>query len=380
MRTCWFRYGGHRLLNQRKPLEIKKKNSTENAMLQNITAKIQGLNETSMAAAKARQDTLTKPPGSLGRLEELSIQLAGITGKEIPTIKDKVIITMAGDHGVVEEGVSAFPQEVTPQMVLNFLHGGAAINVLARHVGARITIVDMGVAADMESHPALVVKKIAYGTANMTRGPAMTREQAEGAILAGVEVVEVEIEKGLDIVGTGDMGIGNTTPSAAIAAVLTGIEPAKLAGRGTGVDDAGLKRKIDAIERALAVNKPNPKDGLDVLSKVGGFEIGGLVGVILGAAANHKPVMVDGFISTAAAMISVTIAPAARPYLISAHRSQEYGHSQMVEWLGLKPLVDLDFRLGEGTGAALGISFAEAACKILAEMATFAEAGVSDKE
>jgi nicotinate-nucleotide--dimethylbenzimidazole phosphoribosyltransferase len=349
-------------------------------MLQNIITKIQGLNETSMAAAKARQDTLTKPPGSLGRLEELSIQLAGITGKEIPTIKDKVIITMAGDHGVVEEGVSAFPQEVTPQMVLNFLHGGAAINVLARHVGARITIVDMGVAADMESHPALVVKKIAYGTANMTRGPAMTREQAEGAILAGVEVVEAEIEKGLDIVGTGDMGIGNTTPSAAIAAVLTGIEPAKLAGRGTGVDDAGLKRKIDAIERALAVNKPNPKDGLDVLSKVGGFEIGGLVGVILGAAANHKPVMVDGFISTAAAMIAVTIAPAARPYLISAHRSQEYGHSQMVEWLGLKPLVDLDFRLGEGTGAALGISFAEAACKILAEMATFAEAGVSDKE
>jgi nicotinate-nucleotide--dimethylbenzimidazole phosphoribosyltransferase len=349
-------------------------------MLQNIITKIQGLNETSMAAAKARQDTLTKPPGSLGRLEELSIQLAGITGKEIPTIKDKVIITMAGDHGVVEEGVSAFPQEVTPQMVLNFLHGGAAINVLARHVGARITIVDMGVAADMESHPALVVKKIAYGTANMTRGPAMTREQAEGAILAGVEVVEVEIEKGLDIVGTGDLGIGNTTPSAAIAAVLTGIEPAKLAGRGTGVDDAGLKRKINAIERALAVNKPNPKDGLDVLSKVGGFEIGGLVGVILGAAANHKPVMVDGFISTAAAMIAVTIAPAARPYLISAHRSQEYGHSQMVEWLGLKPLVDLDFRLGEGTGAALGISFAEAACKILAEMATFAEAGVSDKE
>jgi nicotinate-nucleotide--dimethylbenzimidazole phosphoribosyltransferase len=349
-------------------------------MLENITTKIQGLNETTMAAAKARQDTLTKPPGSLGRLEELSIQLAGIAGKEIPTIKDKVIITMAGDHGVVAEGVSAFPQEVTPQMVLNFLHGGAAINVLARHVGARITIVDMGVAADMQPHPLLVVKKIAHGTANMTKGPAMTREQAEQAILAGVEVVEAEIAKGLDIVGTGDMGIGNTTPSAAIAATLTGIEPAKLAGRGTGVDDAGLKRKIDAIERALAVNQPDPKDGLDVLAKVGGFEIGGLAGVILGAAAHRKPVMMDGFISTAAAMIAVTIAPAARPYLISAHRSQEYGHSQMVEWLGLKPLVDLDFRLGEGTGAALGISFAEAACKILAEMATFAEAGVSDKE
>ena len=348
-------------------------------MLENITAKIQGLDEAAMAAAKVRQDTLTKPPGSLGRLEELSVQLAGITGKDIPTIKDKVIITMAGDHGVVAEGVSAFPQEVTPQMVLNFLHGGAAINVLARHVGARITIVDMGIAADMEAHPSLIVKKIAHGTANMTAGPAMTREQAEQAILAGVEVVEAEIAKGLDIVGMGDMGIGNTTPSAAIAAALTGIEPARLTGRGTGVDDEGLKRKIDAIERALAINKPDPKDGLDVLAKVGGFEIGGLVGVILGAAANRKPVMVDGFISTAAAMIAVTIAPAVRPYLISAHRSQEYGHNQMVEWLGLKPLVDFDLRLGEGTGAALGISIAEAACKILAEMATFAEAAVSEK-
>lgn len=349
-------------------------------MLQNIIEKIQSLDEPATAAAKTRQLVLTKPAGSLGRLEELSIQLAGITGKAIPEIKDKVIITMAGDHGVVEEGVSAFPQEVTPQMVLNFLHGGAAINVLAKHVGARITVVDMGVATDMDPHPLLIDKKVAHGTLNMTKGPAMKRKQAEQAILAGVEVVEMEIEKGLDIVGTGDMGIGNTTPSTAIAASLTGVEPAKLAGRGTGVDDEGLKRKINAIERALDLNKPNPKDGLDVLSKVGGFEIGGLVGVILGAAAHRKAIMVDGFISTAAAMIAVTLAPTVRPYLISAHRSQEYGHSQMVEWLGLKPLVDLDFRLGEGTGAALGISFAEAACKILAEMATFAEAGVSDKE
>jgi len=359
---------------------LQKRRERTPLMLDKFVAKISPLDQVAMAAAKARQDMLTKPAGSLGRLEELSVQLAGIMGKDMPSIQEKVIITMAGDHGVVAEGVSAFPQEVTPQMVLNFLHGGAAINVLARHVGARITIVDMGVAADMEPHPALVDKKVAHGTANMTKGPAMTREQAEQAILAGVEVVEAEIEKGLDIVGTGDMGIGNTTPSAAIAAALTGIEPAKLAGRGTGVDDEGLKRKIDAIERALAVNGPDPKDGLDVLSKVGGFEIAGLVGVILGAVAHHKPVMVDGFISTAAAMIAVAIAPAARAYLISAHRSQEYGHSQMVEWLGLKPLVDLDFRLGEGTGAALGISFAEVACKILAEMATFAEAGVSDKE
>ena len=349
-------------------------------MLEEIIAKIKPLNEEAMAAAQARQNILTKPAGSMGRLEELSIQIAGITGQAIPEINDKVIITMAGDHGVIAEGVSAYPQEVTPQMVLNFLYDGAAINVLAKHVGARITFVDMGVAADMDPHPALINKKIAKGTANMTQGPAMTRDEAIKAIMAGVEVVEGEIEKGLDIVGTGDMGIGNTTPSAVIASALTGIEPAKLAGRGTGVDDEGLKRKIDAIERALAANKPDPQDGLDVLSKVGGFEIAGLAGVILGAAAHGKPVMVDGFISTAAAMIAVQIAPTVRPYLISAHRSQEYGHIQMVEWLGLKPLVDLDFRLGEGTGAALGISFAEAACKILANMATFAEAGVTDKE
>ena len=349
-------------------------------MLQEIITKIQNLDETAMTAAQARQNELTKPAGSLGRLEELSIQIAGVTGEAIPAIKDKVIITMAGDHGVVAEGVSAFPQEVTPQMVLNFLYEGAAINVLSKHVGARITVVDMGVAADMEPHPLLVSKKIAKGTANMTQGPAMSHEDAEKAIRAGVEVVEAEIAKGLDIVGTGDMGIGNTTPSAAIAAVLTGIEPAKLAGRGTGEDDEGLKRKIDAIERAIEVNQPDAKDGLDVLAKVGGFEIAGLVGVILGAAAHRKPVMVDGFISTAAAMIAVALAPKARSYLISAHRSQEYGHIQMIEWLGLKPLVDLDFRLGEGTGAALGISLAEAACKILADMATFAEAGVSDKE
>lgn len=349
-------------------------------MLEHIIARIQEPDREAAAAAQSRQDILTKPQGSLGRLEELSAQLAGVYRQALPTIKDKVIVTMAGDHGVVAEGVSAFPQEVTPQMVLNFLNGGAAINVLARHFGARVVIVDMGVASDLDPHPLLVVKKVAYGTANITKGPAMTRAQAEQSLLAGVEVVEAEIERGLDIVGTGDMGIGNTTPSAAIAAALTGEPPSKIAGRGTGVDDEGLKRKVGAIERALAFNKPDPKDGLDVLAKVGGFEIGGLAGVILGAAANSKPVIVDGFISTAAAMVAVAIAPAARPYLISAHRSQEFGHSLMLERLGLKPLFDFDLRLGEGTGAVIGFTIAEAACKILAEMATFTEAGVSDKE
>lgn len=347
-------------------------------MLTDITERIVPPDEAAAAAARARQDTLTKPPGSLGRLEALSIQLAGIARQAQPVIKDKAIITMAGDHGVIAEGVSAFPQEVTPQMVVNFLNGGAAINVLARHVGARVVIVDMGVAGDLPDHPDLVVKKVAPGTENMVQGPAMTLEQAEQAIRAGVEIVEAEIARGLDIVGTGEMGIGNTTPSAAICAVLTGEPAAVICGRGTGVDDSGLQRKVDAVEKAIEVNQPNPADGLDVLAKVGGYEIGGLAGVILGAAANGIPVMVDGFISTAAAMIAVAIEPGVRPYLIAAHRSKERGHGIMLEWLQLDPLLDFDLRLGEGTGAALGISLAEAACKVLSEMATFGEAGVSD--
>lgn len=348
-------------------------------MLNDITSRIKPPDEAVRQAAQERQNQLTKPPGSLGTLEAISVQIAAISGQVRPVIKDKVIITMAGDHGVVASGVSAYPSEVTPQMVLNFLHGGAAINVLARHVGARQVVVDMGVASDIE-HPDLVVKKIGYGTQNIAEGPAMTREQAVQAIRAGVAVVEAEIARGLDIVGTGDMGIGNTTPSAAIACALTGAAPEDIVGRGTGVDNAGLLRKVKAVADALAVNQPDPADGLDVLAKVGGFEIGGLAGVILGAAANGKPVMVDGFISTAAAMIAAAIAPEVKAYLIAAHRSQELGHSIMMDWLGLDPLLDFDLRLGEGTGAALGISLAEAACKILDEMATFAEAGVSDGE
>jgi nicotinate-nucleotide--dimethylbenzimidazole phosphoribosyltransferase len=346
-----------------------------------IIKQIQPLNETAMQAARERQNMLTKPAGSLGRLEELSIQLAGITGKNIPALKDKVIITMAGDHGVVAEGVSAYPQEVTPQMVLNFLAGGAAINVLARQIGARVVVVDMGVANDIPTaDEKLIRRRVGAGTANLAQGPAMTRAQAEEAVQSGIEIVLAEIARGADIIGTGDMGIGNTTPSAAIACALMNIHPEKIAGRGTGVDDEGLQRKISVIMRALNMNKPNMNDGLDVLAKVGGFEIGGLAGVMIGTASKHVPVMVDGFISTAAAMLAVTIAPQCKNYLIAAHRSKENGHGLMLEWLGLKPLLDLDLRLGEGTGAALGISFAEAACKILSEMATFGEAGVSDKK
>lgn len=347
--------------------------------IHDLITSIPALDDAAMNAARERQDQLTKPQGSLGRLEELSIRIAGITGQARPVIRHKVITVMAGDHGVVAEGVSAFPQEVTPQMVANFLHGGAAINVLARHVGARVVVVDMGVAADLPPHPDLIIKKIAPGTANIARGPAMTREQAEQALLAGADVVRAELKKGLDILGTGDMGIGNTTPSAAIAAAFTGRDPADIVGRGTGLDDAGVQRKIEVVRRALAVNQPNPEDALDVLSKVGGFEIAGLAGAILAAAAHRVPVMVDGFISTAAAMIAVGLAPAVRPYLFASHHSQEQGHGIMLDWLGLDPLLDLNLRLGEGSGAALGVSLAEAACKVLDEMATFAEAAVAGK-
>jgi len=347
--------------------------------LENLISTIGPLDESAMRAAGARQDRLTKPQGSLGRLEEISIRVAGITGQPLPILEKKAILVMAGDHGVVEEGVSAYPQEVTRQMVLNFLAGGAAINVLARHVGARVVVVDMGVAGDLPRHANLVVKKVATGTANIARGPAMRREQAMQAVISGAQVVEAEVERGLNILATGDMGIGNTTPSAAIASALSGRAPEQIVGRGTGVDDRGLERKVDAVRLALLTNKPNPKDGLDVLAKVGGFEIAGLTGAILAAAASRIPIVVDGFISTAAAMIAVTLQPRVSEYLIAGHCSQELGHRIMMEWLGLEPFLDLKMRLGEGSGAALAISLVEAACKTLVEMATFEEAGVADR-
>jgi nicotinate-nucleotide--dimethylbenzimidazole phosphoribosyltransferase len=333
-----------------------------------------------MNSARARQDTLTKPQGSLGRLEELSIKLAGIQGKPIPQIRHKAVITMAGDHGVVAEGVGNWPQEVTAQMIYNFLRGGAGINVLARHVGARVVVVDMGVAADLEPHPQLISRKVARGTQNMFLRPAMTIEQAVTAIETGIEVVGGEVAKGLDIVGTGDMGIGNTTSSSAICAAMTGEPAAEVTGRGTGISDEQLAHKIEVVKRALAVNRPDPKQPLDVLAKVGGFEIGGLVGVMLAAAAYRIPVVIDGFISGAAALIATALAPRLRDFLIAAHVSAEPGHKVLLRHLRLTPLLDLGMRLGEGTGAVLGIFLAEAAARILAEMSTFAEAGVSERE
>jgi nicotinate-nucleotide--dimethylbenzimidazole phosphoribosyltransferase len=348
--------------------------------LEELISAVQPLDEAAMEAARSRQDQLTKPQGSLGRLEEISIRVAGMVGSPtVPGLQRKVVVVMAGDHGVVAEGVSAYPQDVTAEMVLNFLRGGAAINVFARQAGARVVVVDMGIAADLPARPGMTVRKVGRGTANLSRGPAMTRGQAEESILAGAEVINEEIGRGLDILATGDMGIGNTTPSAAIAAAILGVPAEAVAGRGTGVDEAGLRRKTEVIQRGLKVNQPDGGDGLDVLAKVGGFEIGGLAGAMLAAAAGRKPVVIDGFISGAAAMIAVKLAPAVRGYLIAGHISEERGHRLMLEWLQLRPLLDLNLRLGEGTGAVLAVHLVEAACLALNEMATFGEAGVSEK-
>lgn len=348
--------------------------------LEEIIKDIEPLDETAMRAARARQATLTKPRGSLGRLEELSIQLAGMKADSFPSVERKAVIVMAADHGVAQEGVSAYPSDVTAQMVLNFLRGGAAINVLARQAGARVTVVDIGVASEYEPPPGLVQRKIRCGTRNFAQGPALTRAEAEQAMRVGVDVLNEEAARGLDIVATGDMGIGNTTPSSAIAAVMTGLPVAQLVGRGTGIDDQGLERKVHVIERALALNRPDASDAMDILHKVGGLEIAGLAGAMLAAASKRIPVVVDGFISTAAAMIAVDLAPGVRDYLISAHLSVESGHRAMLKYLNLVPLLDLNMRLGEGTGAALAFHLLEASVRILREMATFDEAGVSDKE
>ena len=348
-----------------------------NSSLSQILREIKPLDEKVMKQARARQDELTKPRGSLGQLENLSIKIAGIKGEITSGFEHKAIIVMAADHGVVSEGVSLYPQEVTRQMVFNFLNGGAGINVLARFVGARVVIVDMGVVGGFEPHPNLICKMIDFGTRDMAKGPAMTREQALDAIQAGIDVVEGEIARGLDIVGTGDMGIGNTTASSAICAVITGEPVEKVTGRGTGLAGEQLIHKVEVIQKALELNRPNPKDPADVLAKVGGFEIGGLAGVMLGAAAHHIPVVIDGFISGAAALIAAGLAPGLRDYLIASHMSAESGHKILLEHLGLSPLLDLGMRLGEGTGAALGMVIVEAAVKTLAEMATFGEAGVS---
>jgi len=288
------------------------------------------------------------------------------------------VVVCAGDHGVVAQGVSAYPQAVTGQMVANILAGGAAINVLARHVGARVVVLDVGVISDAPPHRDLVVRKVGRGTADLSVGPAMSREEAIEAIGAGIEVAAREIDRGANVIATGDMGIGNTTPSSAIASVLCRRPPAAVTGAGTGLSDEERGHKAKVIERAIRVNRPDPADPIDVLAKVGGFEIGAIAGVVLAAAAKRVPVVVDGFISTAGAMIAHGLAPLTCDYMIATHISVEAGHRAMLDHLGLDAFFDVDFRLGEGTGAALALGFVEAACKILDEMATFESAGVSD--
>jgi len=340
---------------------------------------IRPIDQACMERTQARLDRLTKPRGSLGRLEELAVRYVGITGEEQPKLPSAVVLTFAADHGVTDEGVSAYPREVTAQMVLNFLRGGAGVNVLASHVGAEVRVVDIGVDHDFGVLFGLIAKKVARGTKNFLRESAMSREQAMEALEIGMALADQLAAQGIGLLGTGDMGIGNTTSSAAITAVLTGETVAQVTGRGTGIDDDGYRRKVEVIEQAIMRHQPNPNDPLDVLSKVGGLEIAGLAGLILGGAAHRIPVVLDGFIAGAAALIAATLQPQCGDYLIASHQSVERGHDVILKRLGLRPLFDLSLRLGEGTVAFLGIGLVHAAIKILTQMATFDEAGVSER-
>jgi nicotinate-nucleotide--dimethylbenzimidazole phosphoribosyltransferase len=325
--------------------------------------------------ARRHLDMLTKPPGSLGRLEELAARLVTLRNAA-PRVERPVVFTLAADHGVVAEGVSAYPSSVTAQMVENFVRGGAAVNVLARQAGARVIVADFGVAGPLGEAPGLIRCALGPGTANMARGPAMSREQAERGIEAGARLAEAAVDEGADLLITGEMGIGNTTAASAITCAVTRRPAATVTGRGTGLDEHGWRRKIDVVERALAVNGPDPAEGLDVLAKVGGFEIAGLVGVILAGAARRVPVALDGFIAASAALVAAVLCPDAVHAMLAAHRSTEPGHDVALRHLGLVPYLDLGLRLGEGTGAVLFVHLARAAARIYTDMATFKSAGV----
>lgn len=348
--------------------------------IENYLARIEPLRAEFLDKAQQHLDNLTKPHGSLGRLEEFAKRYVAIRENVHPRIDQKAIFALAGDHGVTEDDVSLYPREVTPQMVYNFIHQGAAINVLARFIGARLYVVDMGVDHDFEPMEGLIVRKIARGTQNIAKGPAMTREQTLRAILAGIDLVETARDEGVDIIGVGDMGIGNTTPSSAMIAAISHLPVKEVTGRGTGLDDKGLEKKIKVIETALRVNCPDPKDPLDVLTKLGGFEIAGITGVTIGAAAHRIPVVADGLIATAGILIATEMTPRIKEYIFPSHNSVEIGHRVMLDRIGIASVLDLSMRLGEGTGAALGIQLVEAAVKIYNEMATFEGAGVSEKK
>jgi nicotinate-nucleotide--dimethylbenzimidazole phosphoribosyltransferase len=358
--------------------------------MQEILKKIAPVKIEFAEKAQKRLDNLTKPQGSLGRLEEFAKRIVAITENTMPVLDKKVIFTFAGDHGVSEEGVSAFPKEVTKQMVFNFLNGGAGINVLARHAGAEVVVIDIGVDFDFTNNPpsppfskggmgGFVSKKVVSGTKNIRKGPAMTRHEAEQCIGVGIELAAGYAKKGYKIFATGEMGIANTTPSSAIASILTCNPVSEVTGKGTGIGEDALNNKIKVIEDAIAINKPDPSDPVDVLSKVGGAEIGGIAGLIIGAAVNRIPVVIDGFISTAGALIAYCLEPKIKDYMFAAHNSVEIGHKAMLDKMGLQPILDLNLRLGEGTGTTLAMLIIEAGLKIYKEMATFSEAGVSNE-
>jgi nicotinate-nucleotide--dimethylbenzimidazole phosphoribosyltransferase len=355
--------------------------------LQAAIDRIGPLDGVASGAAAAHLDRLTKPPGSLGRLEELVIQLAAITGQVAPTFDRRAIVVAAADHGVTAQGVSAYPSAVTAQMVANFVAGGAAINVLARMARADVLVLDVGVASAVTVEPSkpnqpggrLLTRRIRLGTADLSVGPAMSRDEAIAAIDIGLEMASQLVGDGVRMVGLGEMGIGNTTAASSIVAIITGRPPSEVTGRGTGIDDPGWRHKIAVIERALDVNRLDPADPIGVLAAVGGLEIGVLAGFALGAAAERIPVIVDGFITSAAALIAARLCPALAPRLIAAHRSVEPGHTVVLDELHIRPLLDLDLRLGEGTGTALAMILVDAAVHVRDEMATFESAGVADR-
>ena len=350
--------------------------------LEEIVKQIQPIRNEWVEKAREHTSRLALPPRALGRLHDIAEIICGMLGTLEPDVSSKAFLVMAGDHGVVSDGVSAFPQEVTGEMVKNFLRGGAGINVLARQVGAEVSVVDMGiipdvVPADSERRHRFHACKVDRGTRNIAQGPAMTRAQAEQSILHGFRLASELFSSGVRLLGTGDMGIGNTTPSAALGAVLTGTPVDRMVGRGTGIDEKGLKKKMETVRRAIEINRPNPEDGLDVLAKVGGFEIGGIAGCVLAGAFHRRPVVIDGFISTAGALVARALCPASLDYVFAGHCSHEAGHRRMLEHLGLEPILDLRMRLGEGTGAALAMGVIEGAVRVFKEVLTFEDAGVS---
>jgi nicotinate-nucleotide--dimethylbenzimidazole phosphoribosyltransferase len=342
-----------------------------------VCAQIDPVDESWAVETQRLLDAKTKPRRSLGRLEDLACQIAAIRRTPTPEVGDKAIVVMAADHGVATAGVSAYPQEVTGQMVLNFARGGAAINVLARHAGVRLVVVDMGIREPVEADGVLQ-RRLGPGTADFRRRAAMTREQAEEGLVSGIAIARELVDEGISLIGIGEMGIGNTTSSSALISAFTGTPPKEVTGTGTGVDEETRGRKIEAIRHAIEHNRPDPADAIDVMAKLGGFEIAGLAGVVLGAASRHIPVLADGFIASVAALVAVRLAPAAKGYVIASHRSTEPGHQAVLVALGARPVLDLELRLGEGTGAALAMPLIDAALRILAEMASFEDAGVTD--